>query len=155
MQGVGMRDRDLLSKFILGAIAFCLCVIVAAILLTSDNSALKAAGAIVLLFYFAGAFVSDWVLARQNEKHVEENPHLLKNEAVGETVTASGDFEPQSGTAKGLVILHGAFWKAHCSGHHVPRDGDALLVQDRDGLTLIVAPHKSIGSQADRPESGA
>jgi membrane protein implicated in regulation of membrane protease activity len=148
-----MRDRDLLSKFILGVIAFCLCVVVAAILLTSDNSALKATGAIVLLVYFAGAFVSDWVLARQNEKHVEENPHLLKNEAVGETVTASGDFEAQSGAAKGLVILHGAFWRAHCSGRHVPRDGDALLVHDRDGLTLIVGPHDSVVKQADRAES--
>jgi membrane protein implicated in regulation of membrane protease activity len=150
-----MRDRDLLSKFVLGAIAFCLCVVVAAILLMSDNSALKAAGAVVLLVYFAGAFVSDWVLARQNEKHVEENPHLLKNEAVGETVTARGDFEPHSGASKGLVILHGSFWKAHCFGHHVPRDGDALLVHDRDGLTLIVGPHDSIGRQADRPESGS
>ena len=26
---------------------------------------------------------------------------------------------------------------------------------DRDGLTLIVGPHDSIGSQADRPESGS
>lgn len=139
-----MRERDLLSRFVLGAIAFCLCAIVAATFFMSENSTLKAIGAILLSTYLFAAFATDWFLAMRNEKHVEDNPHLLKNEAVGETVTVSGDFEVQSGTASGVVILHGAIWKAYCSGCPAPRDGDAMVVLAREGLTLVVQPQVSV-----------
>ncbi|MGD8339418.1 MAG: NfeD family protein [Gammaproteobacteria bacterium] len=133
-----MPDRSILPRFVLGIIAFCICIVVAAILLAAESAALKAIGATVLLAYLALAFASDWILAWHNEKHVEENPHLLKNDAVGETVTVSGNFEASSGAARGLVVLHGVTWKAYCSESHVPKDGDVMVVRDREGLTLVV-----------------
>ena len=133
-----MANRDVLRRIVLGAIAFGLCLVAAAILLMSEDSVLKLIGAGVLLGYLILASAGDWVLARQNERHVEENPHLLRNDAVGEIVTARGDFEAQTDSARGVVLLHGEIWRARCPGNHVPKDGDKMPVVSREGLTLVV-----------------
>jgi membrane protein implicated in regulation of membrane protease activity len=133
-----MMDRRFLSRLVLGAIAFLVFLMAGGLVVMTESPVLKAVGAVVAVAYVVFLFVSDLIEARLNEKHVEEHPHLLKNEAVGETVTVSGDFEVQSGSAKGMVVLHGAQWKAYCAGDHVPKDGDTLLVRAREGLTLVV-----------------
>jgi hypothetical protein len=94
-----MPERDIPSKIVLGTIAFGLCFIVGAIL--------KTIGTVLLISYLVFCLGLDWIAAWSNERHVEENPHLLKNEAIGETVTVNGDFEAQAGAAKGFVFLHG------------------------------------------------
>lgn len=138
-----MPERKISSKFVLGAIALGLCVILAAIFLMSANVVLKVTGVVVLVAYLAFSLAFDWIAARANERHVEAFPHLLKNEAIGETVTVNGDFRAQADAATGSVFLHGENWKAYCSGHHVPKDGDTMIVRNRKGLTLHVHPEGS------------
>ena len=135
-----MPDRNLLPRVVLGVIALFLCLIAAGTFVMSESTVIRAICTVVLVAYIVFLAASHWVEARLNERHVEKHPHLLKNEAVGETVTVSGDFEPQSGAARGMVLLHGERWKAYCCGDHVPRDGDIMIVQSREGLTLAVQP---------------
>lgn len=135
-----MRDKKPLRKLALGAVVCLLGLIAGGIFFISDSAVLKSISAFIVAGYFVFLAASDWIEARLNEKHVEANPHLLRNDAIGEAVKVSGAFEVRSGTARGTVLLHGERWKASCSGSHVPETGDTLIVCGREGLTLVVRP---------------
>lgn len=141
-----LTDRDAVRRnvplrLLLGVIAFVVGASAVVLFVVSDSAVLKAIGGTVVLVYVLFVAASDWIEAWLNEKHVEAHPHLLKNDAVGETVTASGDFEATEGAATGIVVLNGEKWKAYCPGDQVPKNGNALVVERREGLTLVVRPH--------------
>lgn len=133
-------NRNVPLRLILGAVAFLAGVIAVAVFVMSESAVLKTIGGAVVLAYVVFVAASDWIEAWLNEKHVEAYPHLLRNDAVGKTVTVSGDFQTSQGIASGTVILNGETWRAYCPGDHVPTNGSVLVVRRREGLTLVVQP---------------
>lgn len=133
-----MQERNFPSRFVLGGIAFLLCLAAAGVFLMSESAVLQTISGVIVVSYLVFAVASDWVEAWLNERHVEAHPHLLKNEAVGEIVTVTGDFEARSGAAHGVVLLRGETWSAYSPGDDVPKDGDIMIVRAREGLTLVV-----------------
>lgn len=130
----------MLPRIIVVTAVACAALIAAAMLILSESRALQIAGLIVLAVLVLASFVSDWFGAHSNEKHVERYPHLLRNEVIGATVRANGDFELADGVARGVVILRGEQWKARCLEGCVPKNGDTMSVRKREGLTLYVEP---------------
>lgn len=130
-------------RFLVVVIAVGVLIIVAVMLIMSESRAVQIIGAAVLGMLLILAFVPEFILVRENEKHVEKYPELLKNEAIGETVTALGSFECIGDSSTGLVVLNGERWKASCAGSYVPRDGERLIVRGRERLTLDVQPQDS------------
>ena len=107
-------------------------------LVRTDDQVLKIVGAaiivVVLLLWLSSDVIDAWL----NERHVDRYPHLLRNEAIGQIVVARGDFEAAAGHARGYVLFKGEKWRARCSGAEVPRDGQRMRVQRREGLILHV-----------------
>ena len=139
-------DKHLIRRLALGVVAFLLCLTAGAVFVITESAVLKSVSASVIVGYFVFLAGVDWLEARLNEKHVEANPHLLKNDAIGEEVRASRDFEAQSDMATGTVFFRGERWKACCSGGHIPKAGDILIVSGREGLTLVVRDTSRQGS---------
>lgn len=131
------------SRRIFGAIIGGIVLIAAAILAMSETRIYQIAGAVLVVAFVLIMFASDWFDAWSNEKHVENNPHLLRNDAIGKRVTASGKFRVTGGVTTGLVILGGERWKARCLSNYLPEDGEILSVESREGLTLLVQPKGS------------
>ena len=128
----------MLPRMIVGIAVAGAALIAAVMLILADTRAFQMAGLVVLAALVLASFASDWFGARSNERHVERYPHLLRNEVIGETVRANGDFEVANGVPRGVVILRGEQWKARCLEAYVPKDGEMMSVCKREGLTLYV-----------------
>jgi len=128
---------------IVAAIVAGLVLFVAVILLMSETRMYRIAGAVMVIVFLVFTVALDWFQAWSNERHVEKHPHLLRNDAIGERVTASGKFCLTGGVGTGLVILSGEKWKARCRAGYLPEDGEILSVESREGLTLFVQPKGS------------
>lgn len=128
---------------IFGAVVGGIALVAVAFLLMSETRIYQIGGAVLVVALVVLKFALDWFDAWSNERHVEKHPHLLKNDAIGERVTASGRFSVKGGVATGLVTLSGEKWKAHCLGDYLPEDGEVLSVESREGLTLFVQPKGS------------
>ncbi|MBB3232546.1 NfeD family protein [Halomonas stenophila] len=124
-------------RFLPNIVPFVVVLGVAAALVLSEVPALQMGGVILLPAFLLISYAADWFAAWSNERHVEQRPDLLRNDAIGERVRARGRFEIRDGMATGLVTLNGEQWKAYCPDH-VPEDGELLTVQRREGLTLYV-----------------
>jgi membrane protein implicated in regulation of membrane protease activity len=133
-----MKSRRIIAVLVGGIV-----LIAAAILVFSDSRANQIGGVSLLVAFLVLSLIWDWFEAWSNERHVKENPHLLKNDAIGERVTVSGKFYIDGGVATGVVVLSGVKWKARCPAEHLPEDGEILRVESRDGLTLLVSPKNS------------
>jgi membrane-bound serine protease (ClpP class) len=78
-----------------------------------------------------GAFLGEifiWFLSVR-KRRVKVGAHTL----IGQRAVAIADCRP-----KGQVRLRGEIWEARCAAGAAA--GDAVVVTDRDGLTLIVEP---------------
>ena len=89
-----------------------------------------------VIFYWAFA---DAIDAWGNERDIEANPENVYSEDIGRTVTALTDFAGGTSSSTGKVSLGGETWDAVSKGEHTPRKGDQLVVDGRDGLTLLVS----------------
>ena len=140
-----MPDRNYLRRTFLGIVAFAVLLVAAGVLRMSDSPVLKVAGAVIAIALVLGWLISPFVDARFWERHAEKFPELLKNEAIGRTVTALDAFTRVDGVAIGIVELNGEKWKARCIGESLPAAGQALVVRRREGLTLDVQPQEGGG----------
>lgn len=127
-------------QYLLNIVLFVVVLGAAAALVLSEVPALQVGGVILLPAFLLLCYAADWFAAWSNERHVEQRPDLLKNDAIGKRVRARGRFERRDGMAMGSVTLNGEQWKAYCPDH-VPEDGELLTVQRREGLTLYVQSH--------------
>ena len=136
-----MANRDVPPRLVIGVISGGIVFIVAVMLIMSESGVFQITGMVVVVAFLVFAFASDWFDARTNERHVEKHPELLRNDAIGEHVVASGAFEMADDAATGYVILNGEQWKASCASGYLPKHGDVLSVHGREGLTLFVRLH--------------
>jgi len=126
------------KRYLIGALVYGAVLIAAAVLVMSEARTLQVIGVAILCVFLLVLLVADGIEAAANERHVERYPELLRNDPVGETVTACGDFLVTGGVATGIVSLRGEKWKARASPDRVPRDGEIMSVRSREGLTLQV-----------------
>ena len=133
-----MPFRKLSHRILFGVCLTVLILIAGAIFTMSDNRTFQLVGGIVVILLLIAVFFAEWFEAHLNEKHVEANPHLLKNDPVGETVKVIRDFRPAGDFAMGFVVLNGSQWRARSFDASLPKAGDAMTVTSRDGLTLNV-----------------
>ena len=70
--------------------------------------------------------------------YVPDDPRNVSHMDGGKTVVASADFSVESGVNRGKVDLGGESWRAICESENAPRKGDRLVIERRDGMTLIV-----------------
>ncbi len=139
MRAAAMHRRHIPLKFIAGVAVLGALLVAAALMVLSGDTVLRVAG-IVLGTVCLGWWLLGPVLdARSSERHVENFPELLHNEAIGQPVTAVGDFRPGGRRPAGRVRLRGEQWRAECLSGDSPRDGERLRVRGREGLTLLVA----------------
>jgi membrane-bound ClpP family serine protease len=106
--------------------------------LIADDRWLNVTGTVLITVVVIWWLVSPIVDARRMERHVEQNPELLRNEAIGKEVTALSAFALEDGLHTGVVLLHAEKWKAQCTAGPAPLRGDRLIVSGRCGLTLEV-----------------
>ena len=138
-----MIGRDYLRNHLLSAIAGGITLVAAAMLLMSGVYVLQLVGGVLaaalVVFWLALPFID----ARSMERHIEANPAQLKNEAIGKSVTVCGSFRLAGEVSAGHVFLYGEKWSCRCTSVYFPSDGEVLLVQGREGLTLVVGPQNN------------
>jgi membrane protein implicated in regulation of membrane protease activity len=130
-------------KFALTILAYAIAVAASVWLMATAVPSLQVIGVLLISGLIVCWLTLPILDARNMERHVDQNPHLLKNNAIGEVVTAVAEFEWRDGTAKGVVMLNGEKWRARCMAGLVPGAGERLRVSGRDGLTLHVRPVES------------
>lgn len=71
-----------------------------------------------------------WLITKKQKRSVTGASGLIGE--IGEVREWSGD--------EGRIFVHGELWRATGEGHLLP--GDKVVVQNVQGLLLIVRPHK-------------
>jgi membrane protein implicated in regulation of membrane protease activity len=135
-----MHRRNIPLKFFLGVLGFSAALVVTLALILSDSAPLRIAGALLAVLLLAWWLVAPLLDAHQSERHVEQFPELLRNNAIGKYVVAASDFRPAEDGASGTVLLNGEKWRARCAPDCLPERGQSLCVYGREGLTLLVRP---------------
>ena len=110
MPGHSFQLRFVLTLLVKGAL-----VAVAALLILADDRWLNLTGTALISGVVIWWLVAPIIDARRMERHVEQNPELLKNEAIGEEVTVLTEFASADGLHKGVVMLHAEKWQAQCT----------------------------------------
>jgi membrane-bound serine protease (ClpP class) len=96
-------------------------------LLNMSYSFMTGAVAVLAAFFLFAA----WAVWRS----LRSQPVSGRDALVGSRALAVSDLSPQ-----GTVICHGEIWKARLSGDGSLESGAAAVVEEVDGLTLIVRP---------------
>jgi len=144
-----MSQRDSHPKILTRIVVVCIALSSGAALVMNEDRTLKIIGGTILALFLVLWFASDFLDALSNERHVKRHPHLLRNEAIGKTVIALGDFDVKGGAVGGFVLLKGEKWRAQAPPEHVPKNGETLNVCGREGLVLHVRP-QPLTPAADR-----
>jgi membrane protein implicated in regulation of membrane protease activity len=84
-------------------------------------------------------FISDIVLAWNNERAIQQGKVKLHNDILGKDATVIETFSPEDARFKGKVSLSGERWAANSSA--ALTEGEIVQVQAREGLVLSVERH--------------
>lgn len=135
-----MHRQHIPLKFFLGLLGFGAALVIVLILILSDSPPRRISGIVLGLVLIAFWLGSPLLDAHRSERHVENFPELLRNNAIGKHVVAVGDFIPGEYGKSGTVLLNGEKWRARCMSDSLPESGQTLCVAGREGLTLLVRP---------------
>jgi membrane protein implicated in regulation of membrane protease activity len=83
--------------------------------------------------------ISDFVLACNNERAIQQGKVKLHNDILGKDATVIEAFSPQDARFMGKVSLSGERWTANSSA--ALTEGEIVQVQAREGLVLSVERH--------------